>query len=124
VAGGAGTTTETTTEVITDYVPTTVTRTLTRTGTTTVTTDSGAGTGYGGNGSDGDESTICDTHDCIPSFYSGTGYIVQCNDGMWSHSGRLLPPRRREWTDLAVTPRPAGGVAGFRSPSWSPSLSR
>lgn len=30
---------------------------------------------------------FCDTHACIPSFSKGTGYIVQCNDGMWSHSG-------------------------------------
>jgi hypothetical protein len=32
---------------------------------------------------------FCTTHDCIDSFYEGTGYIVQCNDGMWSHSGGL-----------------------------------
>ena len=30
---------------------------------------------------------FCDTHDCIPSFYEGSGSIVQCADGMWSHSG-------------------------------------
>jgi hypothetical protein len=30
---------------------------------------------------------FCAAHSCIPSFYDGTGYIVQCNDGMWSHSG-------------------------------------
>lgn len=30
---------------------------------------------------------FCDTHSCIPNFDNGTGYIVQCNDGMWSHSG-------------------------------------
>jgi hypothetical protein len=30
---------------------------------------------------------FCSTHDCIPNFDNGTGYIVQCNDGMWSHSG-------------------------------------
>lgn len=30
---------------------------------------------------------FCDTHPCIPNFDNGTGYIVECNDGMWSHSG-------------------------------------
>jgi hypothetical protein len=30
---------------------------------------------------------FCDTHPGIPNFNNGTGYIVQCNDGMWSHSG-------------------------------------
>lgn len=34
--------------------------------------------------SDGD---FCSTHDCIPSFDEGHGYIVQCADGEWSHSG-------------------------------------
>lgn len=31
--------------------------------------------------------SFCDTHACIPSFYDGNGYVVQCADGMWSHSG-------------------------------------
>jgi hypothetical protein len=30
---------------------------------------------------------FCSTHQCIPSFGEGTGYIVQCADGEWSHSG-------------------------------------
>jgi hypothetical protein len=30
---------------------------------------------------------FCSTHDCIPSFDEGHGYIVQCADGEWSHSG-------------------------------------
>jgi hypothetical protein len=30
---------------------------------------------------------FCATHACIDNFDNGTGYIVQCNDGMWSHSG-------------------------------------
>ncbi|HMI99250.1 MAG TPA: hypothetical protein VK488_05400 [Gaiellaceae bacterium] len=37
--------------------------------------------------SSGPAADFCDSHDCIESFYDGTGYIVQCNDGMWSHSG-------------------------------------
>jgi hypothetical protein len=32
-------------------------------------------------------AAFCDTHRCIENFDNGTGYIVQCNDGMWSHSG-------------------------------------
>jgi hypothetical protein len=38
-------------------------------------------------GDGGDEGSFCESHDCIDSFDEGTGYIVQCNDGMWSHSG-------------------------------------
>src|SRR2546423_1357280 len=32
-------------------------------------------------------SDFCDTHLCISSFWSGSGYAVQCNDGEWSMSG-------------------------------------
>lgn len=37
--------------------------------------------------STGGADGFCDTHECIPSFSEGTGSIVQCADGMWSHSG-------------------------------------
>lgn len=30
---------------------------------------------------------FCSTHSCIPNFPNGTGYIVQCQDLEWSHSG-------------------------------------
>ena len=30
---------------------------------------------------------FCDSHYCIPNFNGGSGVIVQCNDGSWSHSG-------------------------------------
>jgi hypothetical protein len=30
---------------------------------------------------------FCDTNTCIDNFENGTGYIVQCADGEWSHSG-------------------------------------
>jgi hypothetical protein len=30
---------------------------------------------------------FCSTHPCIDNFDDGVGYIVQCADGMWSHSG-------------------------------------
>jgi hypothetical protein len=35
------------------------------------------------------DSGFCSTHSCIPSFDEGNGYIVQCADGEWSHSGGL-----------------------------------
>jgi hypothetical protein len=34
-------------------------------------------------------ASFCDTHACIANFDNGSGYIVRCNDGMWSHSGGL-----------------------------------
>ena len=34
-------------------------------------------------------SGFCSAHHCIPSFGEGNGYIVQCLDGEWSHSGGL-----------------------------------
>lgn len=30
---------------------------------------------------------FCDKHSCIDNFDNGQGSIVQCSDGMWSHSG-------------------------------------
>jgi hypothetical protein len=33
------------------------------------------------------DAPFCSTHDCIDNFDNGTGYIVQCVDGEWSHSG-------------------------------------
>jgi hypothetical protein len=43
----------------------------------------------GGSSSNSSQSSasFCTTHRCIPSFYEGTGTIVQCADGEWSHSG-------------------------------------
>lgn len=32
-------------------------------------------------------ASFCSTHRCIANFDNGTGYIVQCADGEWSHSG-------------------------------------
>jgi hypothetical protein len=32
---------------------------------------------------------FCLTHGCIANFSNGRGYIVQCSDGEWSHSGGL-----------------------------------
>ena len=40
---------------------------------------SNSGTGAGGD--------FCSTHPCIGNFDNGNGYIVECADGMWSHSG-------------------------------------
>ena len=44
------------------------------------------GAGCGGSVVSGG-SSFCDKHECIPSFYAGEGSVVQCVDGMWSHSG-------------------------------------
>jgi len=30
---------------------------------------------------------FCAKHSCIANFSNGSGYVVQCQDGMWSHSG-------------------------------------
>jgi hypothetical protein len=35
----------------------------------------------------GDSVSFCSSHDCIDNFDNGTGYIVECADGEWSHSG-------------------------------------
>ena len=35
------------------------------------------------------DSQFCSTHTCIENFPNGNGYIVQCADGEWSHSGGL-----------------------------------
>ena len=82
----------------------TVTSTLTETtpantSSTTPGGDGGTGnTGAGntGGGSEGPGSYthagdegFCATHQCIANFPNGRGYVVQCNDGDWSHSGGL-----------------------------------
>ncbi len=35
----------------------------------------------------GSSADFCTAHACIPNFANGTGYVVQCADGEWSHSG-------------------------------------
>jgi hypothetical protein len=47
----------------------------------------GCADGNGSSGGSHKQTGFCDTHACIPNFYNGSGAIVQCNDGMWSHSG-------------------------------------
>jgi hypothetical protein len=42
-----------------------------------------------GNSAQPGTADFCTTHDCIASFDSGNGSIVQCNDGQWSQSGGL-----------------------------------
>jgi hypothetical protein len=46
-------------------------------------------TAESGGGSGRPEISFCDTHTCIDYFDEGRGSIVQCVDGMWSHSGGL-----------------------------------
>jgi hypothetical protein len=40
-----------------------------------------------GCGSQSSGGSFCSTHSCIANFNNGNGYIVQCADGEWSHSG-------------------------------------
>ena len=42
-----------------------------------------------GSTSHGTDSEFCSTHRCIENFPNGSGYVVQCVDGEWSHSGGL-----------------------------------
>lgn len=42
-----------------------------------------------GSSSHATDVEFCNTHGCIPNFPNGNGYIVQCADGEWSHSGGL-----------------------------------
>jgi hypothetical protein len=35
------------------------------------------------------DAEFCSTHGCIENFPNGNGYVVQCADGEWSHSGGL-----------------------------------
>jgi hypothetical protein len=35
----------------------------------------------------GEDHKFCSEHPCIPNFPNGTGEVVECNDGEWSHSG-------------------------------------
>lgn len=42
-----------------------------------------------GSSSHATDVEFCTTHACIPNFPNGNGYIVQCADGEWSHSGGL-----------------------------------
>jgi hypothetical protein len=40
-----------------------------------------------GSSSHATDAQFCSTHTCIQNFPNGSGYIVQCADGEWSHSG-------------------------------------
>jgi hypothetical protein len=36
-----------------------------------------------------EDSQFCTSHHCIASFADGTGEVVECSDGEWSHSGGI-----------------------------------
>jgi hypothetical protein len=42
-----------------------------------------------GSPSHAEDAQFCSTHTCIPNFPDGSGIVVECNDGQWSHSGGL-----------------------------------
>jgi hypothetical protein len=46
-----------------------------------------SGTGSSSSLGTGSGSDFCSTHDCIGDWQNPSGYIVQCADGTWSHSG-------------------------------------
>lgn len=61
------------------------------TDTDTEATQAGTAPGVEGPGSDSHatDDRFCSSHMCIENFSNGNGYIVQCSDGDWSHSGGL-----------------------------------
>jgi hypothetical protein len=36
-----------------------------------------------------EDTQFCSSHTCIANFPNGSGTVVECNDGQWSHSGGL-----------------------------------
>jgi hypothetical protein len=44
-------------------------------------------TGCGNSNDSGGD--FCSTHDCISNFDNGNGYVIQCADGTYSHSGGI-----------------------------------
>ena len=42
-----------------------------------------------GSASHAEDAQFCSRHTCIPNFPNGSGTVVECNDGEWSHSGGL-----------------------------------
>jgi amino acid transporter len=48
-----------------------------------------SGTNVGASSSSSTQVPVdfCDTHKCVAGFASGTGSVVQCADGQWSHDG-------------------------------------
>lgn len=72
--------------------PTTVTVTATTTTTQTIASSAPPATPAveaPGSFSHATDAEFCTTHSCIENFPNGDGYIVQCSDGEWSHSGGL-----------------------------------
>lgn len=55
----------------------------------TASTPSSPGVETPGSLSHATDDQFCSTHQCIQNFPNGNGYIVQCVDGEWSHSGGL-----------------------------------
>lgn len=66
--------------------PTGTTKSTSAEASTTTATDAVEGPGSTSHATD---NQFCDTHHCIDNFSNGNGYIVQCVDGEWSHSGGL-----------------------------------
>ena len=71
--------------------------------------NTGSGTGNTGNTGSVD---FCSTHTCIPNFPNGTGYVVQCADGEWSHSGGRPGACSDHGGETGNTPGNAGNTGG------------
>jgi hypothetical protein len=63
--------------------------TPTQTGTTPSASPPSSTVEAAGSYSHATDSEFCSTHQCIPNFPNGSGAVVQCVDGQWSHSGGL-----------------------------------
>ena len=71
-----------------------------------------------GSYSHADDSGFCSSHQCIANFPNGNGYVVQCVDGEWSHSGGLSGACSHHGGE-GGTPAPAGGPAPLSDSSSS-----
>ena len=71
-----------------------------------------------GCGNSGDaRGDFCSTHECISNFDNGNGYVIECTDGTYSHSGGVRAPARTTGeTAKQERPRLDLGVLGRGGP--------
>ena|SRR5947209_8738595 len=61
--------------------------------------------------------SFCHSHDCIGDFNNVRGYIVQCGDGSWSHSGGLQGACSHHDAEAGVTATDSFQSASSGSPT-------
>jgi hypothetical protein len=69
-----------------------------------------------------EDTQFCSSHECIANFANGSGAVVQCTDGEWSHSGGIsgaCSHHGGEGANSASTPEEGGGES-TRTASVSP----